>query len=684
MTVSATAHGVVFDSTRLAAGAEDGEVRVWDRTSGTLLASLNNGIDRPAQIRARNGTLISTGKNVALTFRNKSWLGEDHTVLAHESFIVALYMTDTDLFTGGMDGVVKKWDLQSGNLTQEMSTRYRKLHVIVIDQQVVIAVSTDDAHTALEVAMKTTTFIAGLLGLAAALPQASIQESSSTIAQTSTTTVASPQDVPQATSLAQAAAVNVSLAVDVPAEVLDTTSVQSDSPALLTTNPIKSGEFLSLSDFISPDLSLDDIPPVSVNPSTISKRDLFGLFGFSSSRGPFVNFLRVAAQIFVRAQKTLVFWTCPQWIFPVPNTFPGWRNYKSNGVNLGGWLVLEKNIQPSFFTDNAPSAIDEDSFCSTLGLAKCGSLLEQRYNSYITYQDIDYFASFGVNTLRIPVGYWAYMPAIAGDHYYTGGQKLAMHKIAQYAISRYNMHVVVDLHGLPGGQNGLDNQGRTGQLTWWNNQTAFDLSLELVRRATDDILLQLNSGSYTISLINEPLPALYFFGQTKDSIAYLNKYYTAALKEIRKRSKTLPVAISDGFIGPQTWDPYWTNVDDHLVIDTHIYFFTGGAYSYDAAYGACYLAKSYQNASNPTFIGEWSVQATSFNHLGDNTRKDFFRSQLQAYTHYLSGGMFWNGKHDGNAIVGDDGSEQKYYWSWEILASEGIVPRPGDQLQALC
>ncbi|KAG9662766.1 putative glycerophosphodiester phosphodiesterase, partial [Aureobasidium melanogenum] len=431
---SATIHGVVFDSTRLAAGAADGEVRVWDRVSGTLLASLKNGIGIPAQIRAHNGTLISTGKNGALTFWNKSWLGEDHTVLAHDSIIVALYMTDTDLLTGRVDGVVKKWDLQSGNLIQEIFTRCKNLHVIVVDQQVVIAVSTDDAHTAVEVvyladviatqwmelpdfspwvpgrrhinlrvsllsrfcstkeqsplpsnsaAMKTTTFIAGLLGSAAALPQASIQVSPSTIAQTSTTTVASPQDVPQATSLAQAAAVNVSLAVDIPAEVLDTTSVQSDSPALLTTNPIQSGEFSSLSDFISPDLSLEDIPPVSVNSSTISKRDLFGSLHRSSPE-------------------------------------------------------LKRPL------------------CSG--------------------------------------------PALNGSSLY---------------------------------------------------------------------------------------PTLSLAGET-----------------------TSPMALTSA-------------VDDHLVIDTHIYFFTGGAYSFDAAYGACYLAKSYQNASNPTLIGEWSIQATSFNHLGDNNRRDF-------------------------------------------------------------
>lgn len=145
----------------------------------------------------------------------------------------------------------------------------------------------------------------------------------------------------------------------------------------------------------------------------------------------------------------------------------------------------------------------------------------------------------------------------------------------------------------------------------------------------------------------------------------------------------MPVALSDGFVGPQTWNQYWTNIDAHIVFDTHIYFFVGGSYSYNAAYGACYLAKSYQSSKNPVFIGEWSIQATSFNHLGENTRRDSYRAQLQVYTSYLNGGMFWNGKHDGNAVVGDDGSQQKYYWSWEILASEGIVPKPGDKLR-LC
>ncbi|KAK6000061.1 hypothetical protein QM012_004049 [Aureobasidium pullulans] len=148
---SATVYGVVFDDTRLAAGAENGEVRVWDRVSGALLASLNNGVGVPAQIRACNGGLISTGKNGALTFWNKSWLGAESTVVAHDSTIVALHMTDSNLFTGGMDGLVKQWDLQSEHLIKEIPTRYKDLRVIAVEQEKLIAITTDDSHTALEI-----------------------------------------------------------------------------------------------------------------------------------------------------------------------------------------------------------------------------------------------------------------------------------------------------------------------------------------------------------------------------------------------------------------------------------------------------------------------------------------------------------------------------------------------------
>jgi aryl-phospho-beta-D-glucosidase BglC (GH1 family) len=192
-----------------------------------------------------------------------------------------------------------------------------------------------------------------------------------------------------------------------------------------------------------------------------------------------------------------------------PAAFVGWNSFKSNGVNLGGWLSQEKGIDPAFFDGNgASAAIDEDSFCEVLGTKTCGKLLEKRYKEFITTDDIDIFASYGVNLIRVPVGYWSFMPAIQGDYYYTGKQLHYLSQIAKYAISK-GMHVIVDLHGLPGGQSGLDNQGKTNQIDWWHNSTHMTQTLELVGLATDFILQQSNSDQFTLSLINEPLPALY-------------------------------------------------------------------------------------------------------------------------------------------------------------------------------
>jgi hypothetical protein len=88
--------------------------------------------------------------------------------------------------------------------------------------------------------------------------------------------------------------------------------------------------------------------------------------------------------------------------------------------------------------------------------------------------------------------------------------------------------------------------------------------------------------------------------------------------------------FSDGFSGPQIWEQWWPQTNLNIVWDTHIYFFRGGAYAYDAVYSACYLAKSYVSAVNPVFVGEWSIQAGAFNYVGGDTRKLFFQMQFAA------------------------------------------------------
>jgi glucan 1,3-beta-glucosidase len=73
------------------------------------------------------------------------------------------------------------------------------------------------------------------------------------------------------------------------------------------------------------------------------------------------------------------------------------------GVNLGGWLVLEKWMKPSLFAGLA--ATDETTWCAELGSA-APARLRAHWDGWITREDFLWIADHGLNAVRIPVGHW--------------------------------------------------------------------------------------------------------------------------------------------------------------------------------------------------------------------------------------------------------------------------------------
>lgn len=178
-----------------------------------------------------------------------------------------------------------------------------------------------------------------------------------------------------------------------------------------------------------------------------------------------------------------------------------WTTYKANGVNLGAWLEQEQNYDPDWWNKYAPDAADEWTFCQTLG-SQCGLVLEARYASFITTQDIDKFAAKGVNTLRIPTTYaaWIQFPDSALYH---GNQQSYLRKITLYAIQKYNMHVVIGLHSLPGGVNSLGIGEAFGHDAWFFNATNLDYSFKAIDAIISFIQTSGAPYGYTIAPINE-------------------------------------------------------------------------------------------------------------------------------------------------------------------------------------
>jgi glucan 1,3-beta-glucosidase len=135
-----------------------------------------------------------------------------------------------------------------------------------------------------------------------------------------------------------------------------------------------------------------------------------------------------------------------------------WSSTKVRGVNLGGWLVGEPWITPSLFEKvNCP---DEYSIGIKLGHDGAVEYLKPHWDTFFTEADFKRIAGWGVNLVRIPIGYWAFD---ADPYPYATGQAYYLDKAVQWART-YNLKVLIDLHGAPGTHH-LTQVHRTGSTT---------------------------------------------------------------------------------------------------------------------------------------------------------------------------------------------------------------------------
>ncbi|KAG6876479.1 hypothetical protein C0992_012826 [Termitomyces sp. T32_za158] len=140
---------------------------------------------------------------------------------------------------------------------------------------------------------------------------------------------------------------------------------------------------------------------------------------------------------------------CTSWAFT-----PGF-NYGSDkvrGVSLGGWLVLESWITPSIFDNTGDFRIvDEYTFGQYQDHTKAFAVLQAHWDSWITESDFRDIAAAGLNHVRIPIGYWAF--DVSGGEPYIQGQYPYLERAVSWA-EKYGLKVIINLHGVPGSQNG--------------------------------------------------------------------------------------------------------------------------------------------------------------------------------------------------------------------------------------
>ncbi|KAH3687893.1 hypothetical protein WICPIJ_001110 [Wickerhamomyces pijperi] len=189
-----------------------------------------------------------------------------------------------------------------------------------------------------------------------------------------------------------------------------------------------------------------------------------------------------------------------------------YQNDTVKGISLGGWFVLEPFLTPSMFeqeqfgTNESLWPIDEYSLSVKLGEDNTKELLEPHWDTYYTEQDFIDIKNYGFNTVRIPIGYWAFHK-LENDPYVQGQIKY-LDRAIEWARN-LGLKVWVDLHGMPGSQNGFDNSGQRGDVNWLNEEMDPEF-LELSYKTLNDIFAKYGGQNYStvitgIEIANEPM-----------------------------------------------------------------------------------------------------------------------------------------------------------------------------------
>ncbi|OBZ89843.1 putative glucan 1,3-beta-glucosidase A [Choanephora cucurbitarum] len=333
--------------------------------------------------------------------------------------------------------------------------------------------------------------------------------------------------------------------------------------------------------------------------------------------------------------------------------FNSWTT-KAWGANLGNWLVLERWMNPSFFEKYAPHAKDEWTFSQQAPNAS--QLLKDHWDHWITEQDFKQLSIAKANHVRIPVGYWAFLKPNASEPYVSSGQKQQIERILSYC-KKYKIYAILDLHGLPGSQNGNDHSGRIGKIEFYSqhNRERSLVALQAMVDWMNGLDNDIKSRISAIESANEPHVG------SKEELALLKDYYQKAYKIISTSRYKVPMMFHDGFQGLDAWSGFLSS-SANAIIDLHSYYaFPPEKDETNILKSICGIKRSAKAFHLPVFFGEWSL-ASGVN-TTDRWLKKMMDTQISAYKNGGAGGTMWSIK---NMIHSPE-------WSFELLQNSNII-----------
>ncbi len=266
-----------------------------------------------------------------------------------------------------------------------------------------------------------------------------------------------------------------------------------------------------------------------------------------------------------------------------------------HGVNLGGWLVLERWMTPELF--EGTDATDEYSLCASDPKIAAERIIRHR-RSFITESTIQKIAELGLTTVRLPVGYWLF----GGVSPYIDGADAHVDRLMDWCET-YQIGVILDFHAAPGSQNGWDHSGQAGFIGWGHGET-LQQSYSFIEALLDRYGAK--SALVGLEILNEP--------RWDVPMDTLLEYYDEAYRRIRERDAELTVIMSDAFrpekMAKQLQKRRYTGV----ILDVHLYqLFTEQDRALDLHGHLRKIDKDWRKLLRdltkrmPVMVGEWSA-----------------------------------------------------------------------------
>jgi glucan 1,3-beta-glucosidase len=284
-----------------------------------------------------------------------------------------------------------------------------------------------------------------------------------------------------------------------------------------------------------------------------------------------------------------------------------------------------------------------------LGKDAGSALFKQHRDSFITESDFIAMSQAGLNTVRIPVGYWI-RPVSTGPATVFAPGAVAYLDSAMVWAANHNLKILVDIHGAMGSQNGDTNSAceTTGTTNWVVTPGTIDDTLALVRFLVSRY--KAKPAFLGLSLLNEP-------GQLVN-LTTLKQYYLQAYNLVRSTLDSNCLLT----VAPRINEQYPSATGDwrqfmigtaytNVVMEWHryqIWGFESLSYTQITDFVNNVLAQDMKEWTGlPLLIGEWTATMAGVP-LTDDEYHTYVQAQLAAFAP-TRGQFFWTWKFYGDA-----------------------------------